>query len=423
MIETLGYTGPAFALDAYASTGKPQPAMYQFRTSCRLCGGPLARVLDLGATALANEYYPAERAGEKQDEFPLIIAQCASCQHVQLQCVVNPERLYSEYTYTSGVAASFRSHLESLATELHTAGHRTIVDIGSNDGTLLHYCRNLGMTGLGVDPARNLAAEASSRGNLTIPAFFNVETAREIRKTIGVPDVVTCLNAFAHTDDLAGIADGVRELIGDTGTFIFEVAYLLDLLKKNEIGSLYHEHVSHHGVGPLVDFFEDHGLKMFDVERLGTQGGSIRGYVARNRVSSGRIDRFLDEETDLVPGLLSSWTARVEAEREATMAELAPYLGKLAIFGAPARLTPYAAMLGLKRADVTCVFDDEPRKIGKLTPGLQWPIVPSAELMTRNPEAILISAWPYAKEIMARFPDYKGHWILPKREAKGVTTQ
>ncbi len=448
MIESIGYTGPAAALDAYARTGKTQAALYHFRTTCRLCSGPLRQVIDLGATALANEYLPAERAGEKQDEFPLIIAQCASCGHVQLQTVVNPERLYSEYTYTSGVAASFRLHLAELATELFAAGHRTIVDIGSNDGSLLESCRRLGMTGIGIDPARNLAAEASARGNLTIPAFFNIEIARAIRGALGkAPDVVTCLNAFAHSDDLAGIADGVRELIGETGTFVFEVAYLLDLLEKNEVGSCYHEHVSHHSIGPLKTFFQSRGMCVWNWQRIPSQGGSLRVWVDAlpDHVGAYRqsLTTTIEAEAAQLAPLLAQWPSRAQAEREATLAELAPYIytgnegrkyhggadgwspGTLAVFGAPARLTTYAAMLGLKHDDVRCVFDDEPRKIGKLTPGLQWPIVSSEQLMpmwreTWQPAAILISAWPYASEIMARFPDYKGKWVLPRREAGQV---
>lgn len=405
--------------------------MYQFRVSCRLCGGPLSEVLRLPDCPLANEYFDTSRAGEKQDHFPVILAQCVSCQHVQTQTVVNPERLYSEYSYTSGIAPSFRAHLRALAGELHAAGHRTIVDIGSNDGTMLGFCRELGMTGIGVDPARNLAAEASARCNLTIPAFFNVETAREIRKTIGTPDVVTCLNAFAHTDDLAAIADGVRELIGETGEFVFEVAYLLDLLEKNEIGSLYHEHISSHHVEPLVRFFGERGLTLVGVERIAVQGGSIRCRV-RDRGSLDElaaVDAFCESEEGPIRAGVAAWPSRVQAEREATMAELAPYLagrgdflckfdGKLAVYGAPARLTTWAYAMGFIGADVTCVFDDEPRKVGKLTPGLQWPIVSSSELMARNPAAILISAWPYAAEIKARFPEYRGEWLTPPGRTK-----
>ncbi len=455
----IGYTGPRESLAAFERDGVPRPEMYQFRTQCRLCSGQLARVLDLGCSPLANDFWTAEQvtSRRKQDEFPVVIGSCVACQHVQLMTVVSPERLYSEYSYTSGVAPSFRAHLESLAAELHEQGHRTIVDIGSNDGTLLGYCRRAGMRGIGVDPARNLAAEASSRGTLTVPAFFNADTARAIRELIGRPDVVTSLNSFAHCDGLGAIADGVRELIRDYGgQFVFEVAYLLDLLEKNEIGSLYHEHASSWHVAPMVPFFRAHGLDLVHVERIASQGGSLRCRVvaAGEGEPDGSVAAAIAEEATKIPPLLADWPHRVSREREGLRQELAPHLadpckacagsggshppsgappwgpcpvcrggaarrnrGTLAIFGAPARLTTFAYAMGLQHNDVRCVFDDEPRKIGKFTPGLHWAVVPSSELMVRNPPAILVASWNYFDEINARFPEYRGRWILPARMA------
>lgn len=422
--ESLGYTGPSQAVTQWQATGEPQPAMYRWRETCRLCSAPLRRILDLGMVPLANENWPRElvSSGIKQDEFPVILGQCCSCQHVQNMCVVDPARLYSEYTYTSGVSSAFRAHLQSLATELYAAGHRTIVDIGSNDGTLLHYCRNLGMRGIGVDPARNLAAEASARGDLTIPAFFNAEIAKHIRDVFGgAPDVVTSLNSFAHSDSLGEIADGVRELIGDNGVFVFEVAYLLDLLEKNECGSLYHEHASNWHVAPLVKFFEKHDLRLDHILRLSIQGGSIRGVVVRNdaRLSwnTQSVQGSIDAESSL-PGLIESWPSRIASEREQLAKSIEPYRGKgLAVYGAPARFTVYAHAMGLRPSDVSCVFDDEPRKIGKFTPGLHYPIVSSDELMKLNPPAILIASWNYEAQIRAKFPDYRGAWLVPPRSA------
>jgi hypothetical protein len=425
MTTMLGYTGPRADLAEYALSSVASPRMYQFRTTCRLCSGPIDRVLDLGEVPLANDYWTAEQvaSGETQDTFPVVIGQCRGCGHVQLQTIVNPDRLYSQYSYTSGVAPSFRAHLESLATELYSAGHRTIVDIGSNDGTLLHYCRNVGMRGIGVDPARNLAAESSARGQLTVPAFFNAETARAIRELIGRPDVVSSLNSFAHCDGLGAIADGVRELICGGSTFVFEVAYLLDLLEKNEVGSLYQEHASHWHVTPMVPFFLAHGLELVRVERIASQGGSLRCYVrtAGEGAPDWSVAAIVDEEKRAIHSLIAAWPQRVDQERDALKAEIAPYRGRLAIFGAPARLTTYAYAMGLQPSDVVCVFDDEPRKLGRYTPGLHWPIVPSSELMVRNPPAVLVAAWPYARDIMARFPEYRGRWILPARGESKVS--
>ena len=430
---------------------------YTTRTTCRLCAADLLNtVLDLGEQPLANEY-PA--APGPQDAFPLYIVQCVSCGHVQNPVVVDPVRLFAhDYSYTSGTSPVFRKHLHDLAEGLFATGKRSLVDIGSNDGTLIGECRRRGMRALGVDPACNLAVSASASGCLTIPAFFTVETAREIRRLMnGGPDVVTALNVFAHADDLGGIADGVAELLDPGSTFVFEVAYIVDVVAKNEIGTLYSEHLSTHSLGPLLPFFRARGLQVVDVARTPIQGGSLRVFVKQRGTYAheGRIAEVLRAEEGLELAL-KQWPGRVAAEREAVAAELAPYLaqhggpckacggtsgnhpphdpkpwgpclvcrghghdyrpGTLAVYGAPARLTPWAYAMGFKPDDVTCVFDDEPRKVGRYTPGLNWPVVSSSELYERNPEAILISSWNYAENIKSRFPDYRGRWLVPPRE-------
>ena len=397
---------------------------YRYRTECRLCSSSsFSTVLTLPEQPLANEY-PATPG--PQDTFPLYIVQCVACGHVQNPVVVDPVRLFAhDYSYTSGTSPVFRKHLQDLAEDLFATGKRSIVDIGSNDGTLIGECRKRGMRAVGVDPACNLAVSASASGCLTIPAFFTVETARELRRLMnGGPDVVTALNVFAHADDLGGIADGVAELLDPDSTFVFEVAYIVDVVAKNELGTLYHEHTSTHGLGPLLPFFRSRGLQVVDVARTPIQGGSLRVFVKQRGTYAheGRIAEVLRAEEGLELAL-KQWPARVAAERDAVAAELAPFIGppsSLAVYGAPARLTPWAYAMGFRPDDVTCVFDDEPRKVGRYTPGLNWPIVSSSELYERNPKAVLISSWNYAENIKSRFPDYRGQWLVPPREPVGV---
>jgi hypothetical protein len=395
---------------------------YSTRTTCRLCDSKaLRQVLDLGHTALANDYpvlQDGEMPAEKQDLYPLYIVQCGDCRHVQCPVVVDPALLFTEYSYTSGTSKAFREHLLSFAHNELTSGD-SIVDIGSNDGSLVRACLAEGMRAIGVDPARNLAAEASDGGALTIPAFFTAKLARSLKVLMDGPaDYVTALNVFAHADNLGEIADGVRILIGERGQFVFEVAYLLDLLKKNEFGSCYHEHLSHHHVGALEPFLRRHGLCLTAVERIDIQGGSIRCYAAEDigQPIPPWIQAMIDVENDELPALLKAWPHRIQAQMQRDRVVVAPYIGKgLCVYGAPARSGPYLAQLGLQRDDVECVFDDEPRKIGRYMPGVQWPIVASSEFRKRNPSAVLVMSWNYIDDIKARFPDYQGRWILPDR--------
>ncbi len=217
------------------------------------------------------------------------------------------------------------------------------------------------------------------------------------------------------TDERA--ADSARELIHPDGTFIFEVAYLLDVLEKNEVGTLYHEHLSHHHVAPLVEFFRRSGLELIRVERNGSQGGTIRGYVRCSGVADQSVADMMRVERALLPKLLQNWPETIRREQSDLMVAIEPYRARgLAVFGAPARLTTYAYAMHLEHRDVACVFDDEPKKLGRFTPGLRWPIVPSSELMARNPPAVLVAAWPYLADIQKRFQDYKGAWLVPPRK-------
>jgi hypothetical protein len=381
------------------------------RTTCRLCSGSLRVVLSLPHTPLANDY--AVHPDESQEHYPLYICQCESCGHVQLPVVVDPKRLFSSYRYTSSTAGPFKRHIQQLADDIARPG-AFIVDIGSNDGLLLAECHARHAQAIGIDPALNLAAEATAAGRLTLPAFATRSLAAQLRNIIARSVTVTALNVFAHSDDLYTLAQAAAELIRHSGTFIFEVAYLPDVLERNEVGTLYHEHLSHHHVAPLVSFFKKHGMTLRHVERLKAQGGSIRGYVGLTSVEDETVQSLIEYERRVIPRLLEEWPKRVAAECTEMAVKLAPYRGKgLAVFGAPARLTPWVYAMQLQHGDVSCVFDDEPRKIGLFTPGLRWPIVSSAELMARNPPAILVASWNYVEDIKRRFPDFRGEWIVP----------
>lgn len=390
---------------------------HHIRTTCRLCDAPLpsTRIIDLGNVPLANEFVSAP--GVPQDTFPLFVVECSACHHVQTPVVVDPKRLFSEYSYTSGNAGDFAKHLVSLADALYDTERyltpKPVVDIGSNDGTLLRLLRERGFATIGIDPARNLAAEASQAGNLTVPAFLTVEVARQIRELLGGgPKIVTALNVFAHSDGLHELATSMRVICGESGRVIIEVADLAAIARRGDISGLYHEHVSIHSLRPLIAFLARHDLTVTDASQQEVQGGSIRVYASpRGKPIAEDMTAMFD------PPPLSEWVARIARDVADLREKTAPYVGNgLCVFGAPARLTALAYSLEMRRDDVACVFDDEPRKVGKFTPGLHWPVVSSAELMARNPPAILVASWNYFEHIRKRFPDYRGKWLVPNRE-------
>lgn len=392
---------------------------FHIRDTCRLCSGNLRKVLDPGPTPLANEYPTAPIQGG-QDLFPLFLAQCVECSHVQLPVVVDPDRLFRNYVYQSSTSPVFREHLARFALDVQPAvAGGLVVEIGSNDGTLCAEYRKLGFQTLGVDPARNLVDAANAGGLDTIPEFFSVQVARDILAKHGPADLIVANNVFAHADDLKGITLGVLELLSARGIFVFEVGYLPDMIARGLYRLIYHEHLSFHHLNALSAFFDGFGLTLFDAHRIPTQGGSVRCFVGLKdekhtpAVWTDRADDLgrLERRAALDASRLSQKIADDKARIHRILRELRTAGKTVAGYGAPAQLTTTMYALGLGRQDVDFIVDDNPLKQGRYTPGHFIPIVGPDQLYARNPDACLIFSVNFAADIRYRHAAYEGLWV------------
>jgi SAM-dependent methyltransferase len=401
------------------------------RTDCRLCGSTtLTRVLSLAPTPPANAFVASPDV--EQASYPLEVLFCDGCAHVQLAHVVDPEVLFADYVYVSGTSPAFVRHFEAYAAAL--SGYAAlrpgdfVVDIGSNDGTLLRFFQDAGMKVLGVDPARAIARQATAAGVETIGAFFSAELAGEIRQARGRARAITANNVFAHVDDLADVVEGVRTLLAPDGVFAFEVSYLADVYEHVLFDTIYHEHLDYHAVAPLVGFFRRHGLELVAAERIPTHGGSIRGLVrqgdAARRIEPS-VERRIAEETAL--GVLAAdglrrFGARIDVVRDKLLALVRGLKAdgrSIAGYGAPAKLTTLMHHFGLGPAVIDFIVDDSPLKQGLYTPGLHVPVLSPRALDERRPDYLVIFAWNFAQPIMAKqqaFARRGGRFIVPLPE-------
>ena len=410
-------------------------ALHYRRDSCRLCGAKsLTSVLSLTPTPPANAFVGAEAVGQPQQEFPLEVFFCDACAHVQLLDVVDARVLFENYVYVSGTSAQFVKHFEDYAkrlmAEYEPATGSLVVDIGSNDGTLLGFFKSAGMNVLGVDPARDIASDATARGIETINDFFTPGLAARLRAERGPARIVTANNLFAHVDDLGGVVDGVRGLLADDGVFVFEVSYLMDVLQNTLFDTIYHEHLDYHSVIPLVRFFRANGMELIGAERLPTHGGSLRGTAALaggpHKVD-GSVDELIGAEREI--GLdrvetLQGFAARIDTLR----LELVTLLGDLkaggasiAAFGAPAKATTLMYHFGIGPEIIDFIADDSPLKQGLYSPGLHIPVVSGGEIAKRRPDYLVILAWNFADPIIANHQSFHqagGRFILPLPEVK-----
>lgn len=406
------------------------------RTDCRLCGSPaLTPALPIAASPIGDHYVPADRLAMPQPSHPLDLFLCAACGHLQLLDVLPPDLLFGDYTFVTssspGLVDHFRRHAEDVVRRTTPPAGSLVVEIGSNDGSLLRFYRDLGLRTLGVDPAAGIAAQASAAGIETLPAFFTRAVAETIRREHGTATLVEANNVYAHVDDIAGLTDGVRLLLAPDGVFVFEVSYLVDTIEKKLFDTVYHEHLSYHSLAPLVRFFEAHGLELFDVERIPTKGGSIRGFVqlhAGPRPRTAAVDELLGLER--ARGLASVETFRTFANELETVKErLHEQLssirddgGEVAGFGASVTVTTLLHHFALGRM-IDYLVDDNPAKQGLYSPGLHLPVRPSNVIHERPPAAVVILAWQYADAIMkkhARYLDAGGLFVVPLPTVRSV---
>jgi SAM-dependent methyltransferase len=399
------------------------------RTRCRLCASDrLERVLCLTPTPLADAYVLPDEASKPQPVFPLDVFLCASCGYTGLLDVVRAEEIYPDYIYETasslGLVAHFQQLADRLVGQLHLPAEALAVDIGSNDGALLRALKAHGLRVLGVDPARAIAAQATAAGVETMPSFFTQALGVQLRRERGPATLITANNIIANVDDLDDVVAGVRELLAPDGAFVFETAYLADLMANMVFDFIYHEHLSYFSVRPLASFFRRHGMQLTHVERTPTKGGSMRCTVqsADNPPQASVSEFIAAEEAAGLSGRqpFDRFSARIESARSDFQALLDGVGGRVDGYGASATSTTliYHFKMG---PQLGALYDDYAAKQGRLSPGLQLPVLPSSQLYQRRPGAVVVLAWRYFEPIQASHREYLaqgGRFLIPLPEPR-----
>lgn len=406
------------------------------RTTCRLCASSKVElVIPLAPIPLAEKYLTDKQLNQTEPRFPIDVYMCAECGHAQLLDVVDPALLWADFTFWSGQAPAIVAHLNDCADQVirryKPAAGSLVVDIGSNDGTLLKGFQRNGLRALGIDPAIEIAKKATESGVETIPAFLTLELAKRVRAERGGASVVTCFNAFAHADDMAGIADSISHLLAPDGVFVFEVSYLLDIVDHMLLGTIFHEHLSHHSLKPMAQFLDLHGMQLIDVRRGPEQGGSFVG-TAQLKGGPRKADPSVGELLALEkkrglekPATVKEFSARLKRLKQemGTLIEDWRKSGAtIAGYGAARSGPTLIAEFGLSKV-LDFLMDDHPQKVNKFSPGDHLPVLPTAELYKRKPDYVIILAWVHAEKIIAdnrKYLEQGGHFVLICPEVKVI---
>jgi SAM-dependent methyltransferase len=406
------------------------------RNTCRLCGSQnLGLVMPMPASPVADGFVPAERREESQKYYALDLYQCQNCGLVHLRDVVNPEVIYRNYLYETttspGLVAHFQKYAADILERLDPSRGSLVVEIGSNDGTLLKFFKQAGMRVLGIDPARDIARRATQAGIETWGEFFSADVSVKIKEQKGAADIVIANNVVANIDHLDRLIEGIRNVLSPNGVFIFETGYLVDSVQNLVFDNVYHEHISYFSVKPLQVFFKKHGMELIRVDRVPTKGGSIRGTVQLKggiRHIEFSVDDLVNMEIErgfYKPDMYKEFTRNIDREKKKLLEllkELKAQGKTIAGYGASHSVTTFLHYFGIAQY-LDFIVDDNPRKHNTLSPGHHIPVFPSEEIYTRKADYIVILAWRFYEQIIQKHAAYLkdiGAFIIPMPVLKVV---
>ncbi len=394
---------------------------------CQVCASPnLEPILFVGYLPPVNTMPAIGTRPAQQSAYPAQLLRCGRCDLAQLGLIVDPKILFPpDYPYTSGTTRILRENFAELCREVREliglSPDDLVVDIGSNDGTLLANFLQGGHRVLGIEPTdtANLAIE---RGVPTLLRFFDREVAATVRSTHGAAKVVTAANVFAHIEQVHDVVAAVREMLAPDGVFISESHYFLSLLDTLQYDTIYHEHLRYYSLRSLRHLLEMHGLEIFYAKRIPTHGGSIRVYAARagTRPRDPVVDAMLEQEDE------TRMTERIARFREGVvhsklqlyvlLAEIRERGGRVYGIGAPSRASTLISYVGLDETILDCVLEIKgSHKIGRYMPGTLIPVLEESRLFENEPTYALLLSWHIADELMEKLTrrGFPGDYIIP----------
>lgn len=396
---------------------------------CQICeSSNLFSILFLGYLVPVNTMLKIGTLPQEQSSYPLELLSCKNCGLAQIGLEVSPNVLFPEtYPYLSGTTKILKTNFADLENEasslLNLSKEKLVVDIGSNDGTLLENFYSNGYPVLGIEPSQ--AADVAQKAGInTIKTYFNKEVALKVITDYGSAQLITAANVFAHIGNVHSIVEGVKSLLSSNGVFVTESHYLLDLINTLQYDTIYHEHLRYYSLTSLNYLFEMHDLEIFHIKLIPTHGGSIRVYAAKKgeRKVLPSVKKQLDIET--TSGLLTE-KGYVNFKDKVISSKLKLYNlictlknkgAKIYGVGAPSRASTLINYVGLDDGILDAVMEvSSSHKLDKYIPGTRIPVLDEKYLYNDQPEYALLLSWHIAEELAnnIRKKGFKGKFISP----------
>jgi ubiquinone/menaquinone biosynthesis C-methylase UbiE len=395
---------------------------------CVLCSSlDLQEAINFGSTPLANSYPKYFNSRERY--FDLYCILCKKCGHLQLGELINPELMFSNYLYVSGTSKvlvdHFKKYSQKLIKKFNLNQNSSVLDIACNDGTFLEFFKNEKFKKVvGVDPAKNLRKLNKQKKIDINTGYFSFDYSKKLKKKYKEFNIITANNVFAHSPNLQNFTQGVKNLLSKKGVFTMEVSYLMTVVEKKTFDTIYHEHMSYHALSPLIKFFKNFDLEVFDFELIEAQGGSIRIYVSHKKakvINKKKIKKqIIKEKNKNLFNIKTYKNFYLEIlEQKKILRKIINKAKKeksIIGYGAPAKLTTLSHMFDLNNDDIRIVVDDNKLKQNRYSPGKKF-LIKNFNFLKKNKKkynVIIILAWNFFDSIKKKCMNLKGNFVFIK---------
>ncbi len=379
--------------------------------TCRVCAShDLSLAIDLQEQPWGNHFLKEEEVGY-EPYYPLKVLYCHSCETAQLGYTVKKEVMFSDHTYLSGMTHSLNHHFLKVAQEIdeqffHNKPSKSVLDIGSNDGTQLFHYKMLGYEVLGVESSSRIVDIANKKGIPTVQAFFNLDLARTLPLRF---DVINASGVFFHLEELHSVAEAIKLLLKEEGVFVVQFLYMKSIMENCAFDQIYHEHLLYYTLKTVDTLLQMHGLSLFDASWESIHGGSIIGYAGHmgKRAPSQRLLELKEQETHAQCNSLGAYLdlgKRMILLREKNLAFLKQKKkeGKRIFgMGAPVKGNTLLNYFGVGKEYLDCLVEKNPLRKNLYSPGMHLPILMEEELIS-PPDVYYVLAWNFKQEILQR---------------------
>jgi hypothetical protein len=382
---------------------------------CRHCGSDVSHVLvDLGVAPPSNAYLTKMALKRPEKYFPLRVLVCESCWLVQAESYSRAAELFNEeYAYFSSFSTEWLEHskryVDEMTARFGLGSSSTVVEVAANDGYLLQFVKAMTIPCYGIEPTASTANAARQKSIEIVQDFLSTSLAQELRKQGKTADLVVANNVLAHVPDINDFSNACRLLMKPNGVFTCEFPHLMNLISQHQFDTIYHEHFSYLSFGTVVNVFAKNGLNVFDVEEIGTHGGSLRVYAqpsdTGSHLVSSRVDDLLSRETSAGMSSIAFYQGFQEYAEKVKNKFLSflveqKKLGKLVVgYGAAAKGNTLLNFAGVKSDLIRYVVDRSPHKQNKFMPGSRIPIVSEERLSVDKPDFVVIFPWNISHEV------------------------